>query len=79
MDLAEVGDLVKHVDDYSVWLSRITHIDRNRFLSVKDEFILYNNSGHILSDTGIGDDDIHENYGKITLEEWFEIYPEYRI
>ena len=79
MDLAEVGDLIKHSDDGSLWLSRITEIDCNRFLHIKDEFILYNAEEHILSDTGIGDSDILENYGNIDLKTWFELYPEYRI
>ncbi len=79
MDLAEVGDLVKHIDDHSTWLSRITKTDGNRFHDVTDEFILNNMDNHILSDTGIGDKDIIENYGKISLEDWFELYPEYRI
>ena len=77
--LAEVGDLVKHKDDGSLWLSRITRIDGNRFLYIEDEFIIYNAEKHLLSDTGIGDRDIIENYGKISLEEWFELFPEYRV
>lgn len=77
--LAEVGDLVKHTDDGSLWLSRITRIDGDRFLYIEDEFIIHNSAGHLLSDTGIGDRNIEHNYGQITLEDWFELYPEYRI
>jgi hypothetical protein len=76
---ADVNDLVKHNDDGSLWLSRVTHIDGNRFLTVIDEYIIKNNKSHVLSDTGISESDVLENYGNISLENWFEIYPEYRV
>ena len=79
MALAKVGDLVRHIDDGSTWLSRITDIDSNRFLSITDEYIIKNCCKHELSWTGIGDKDIIENYGNITLDEWFELFPEYKV
>lgn len=79
MNNPQVNDLVKHKDDGSLYLSRIDRIDGDGFCYITDEYILVNNKNHILSDSGIGSRSIITNYGNITLDEFFEMYPEYAL
>lgn len=79
MNNPQVNDLVKHKDNGSIFLSRIDRIDINWFCYIIDEHILFNADKHILSESGITIEDIIINYGNITLDEFFEMYPEYAL
>lgn len=81
LKITEYGDLIIYKESGAIFLAEVIGIDSNRFISIKDHYVLRNTKEQFLPQSiyGIGESDIFVNYGKITLQEFRERYPEWLI
>lgn len=75
------GDLIIYHEEGGIFLSRVTSFDDFVSMCVVEDLriIFTTNVNHKLLETEISYNEIHKNFGTITIEEFEENYPEWAI